>query len=54
LEASFAALQVGILDAQNHDSALAAGKQPIKQCRTSVADVEMAGGRWRKTHADLF
>ena len=37
--------EVGVLDAEQEDAALAPGEQPVEQRRSSVADVQMAGGR---------
>ena len=43
-EALFAALDVGVLDAQHHHSALLAGEEPVEERGAGVADVQVAGG----------
>src|SRR3954468_275924 len=42
------ALEVRVLDAEDERPAVAAGEQPVEQRRAGVADVELAGGTWRK------
>src|SRR5579863_2756632 len=49
---SFAALDIGILDAEHHGAALLPGKEPVEQGRAGIAHVEMPGGRGRKAHTD--
>ena len=42
------ALDVGVVDAQDHGAAVAAGVQPVEDERARAADVEKARGRGRK------
>jgi hypothetical protein len=44
------ALGVGVLDAQHERARTLAGEEPVEQCRTGAADVEIA--RRRRGHAD--
>src|SRR4029453_15713507 len=41
-------LRVGILDAENERPVVPAREQPVEQGSAGVADVQMAGRRWRK------
>src|SRR5271157_3306860 len=51
--ARLAALEVSVLDAQNHGAACLAGKQPVIESGAGVADVQLPGGRRRKTYTYL-
>src|SRR5262249_17562148 len=44
---------VGVLDAQQHFAALGFGIEPIEQGRARAADMQIAGGRGRKTRDDV-
>lgn len=46
------ALRIGILDPQNHRSAVLARKQPVEQSRARPSDVEIPCRRRRKTHSN--
>ena len=46
------ALGVGVFDAEHERAAVPAGEQPVEERRARAADVEIAGGRRRKTNAD--
>ena len=46
------ALAVGVLDAQQHLAAEAAGIEPVEQGRARAADMEEAGGRGREAGDD--
>ncbi len=43
LEARFAALHVGVLNAQYHNTARLPREQPVKQRGTRIADVQLPG-----------
>ena len=45
------ALEIGVFDAQDERAALAAGEQPVEQCRSGVTDVQMTCGRRRETNS---
>ena len=45
------ALDIGIVDAQDHDAAVAAGEEPVKDEGTRAPDVQKARGRGRKTNS---
>src|SRR5205814_7279914 len=44
---------IGILDSQNEGAAVMPGKKPVKQRGARPTNVEIAGGRWGKTHPNL-
>ena len=46
------ALDIGVVDAQHHGSAVVAGIEPIEDKGARAADVEKARGRRRKTNAN--
>src|SRR5215472_2900199 len=50
---SFAALKVGVFDAQDHCALHLARKQPVVKCGAGVADVQLPCRRWGKTYAYL-
>src|SRR5271157_30784 len=52
-EAFFAALDVGVLDAQDHGAALLPGEQPVEKRGACVADVQMSRGRRSEANANL-
>src|SRR5271157_2999220 len=52
-EALFAALDVGVLDAQDHDAALLPCEQPVEKRGAGVADVQMSRGRRSEANANL-
>ena len=43
---------VGIFDTQQHITAVLTGKQVVIQRGTHTADVQCAGGTWRKTNSN--
>ena len=45
-------LGVGILDAQYEHAAVATGVEPVEEGGTCASNVEVAGGRWGKSHSD--
>ena len=45
------ALDVGIVDAQDHGAAVVAGVEPIEDERARAADVQKAGGRRREANS---
>ena len=45
---------VGVVDAQDEDAVVRAGKSPVVDGRAGAADVELAGRGRRKTDADLL
>ena len=47
------ALHIGIVEPQNHRSAVPAGIQPVKNKSARAAHVKKSGGRGRKTHSRL-
>ena len=47
-----AAFNVRVFDAQHHGAAILSGKKPVEQGGTCIANVQMPGGRGRKTYAD--
>src|SRR5579862_6408426 len=49
LKAGFAALDVGIFDAQHHGSTLLPGEKPVKQSSARITDVKMPGRRRSKS-----
>ena len=52
-EAGFAALEVGVFDAQDHErAALLAREQPVEERGAGIADVQMPGRGRRKAHAN--
>jgi hypothetical protein len=51
-EAGFAAVKVGVFDAEDHGSTLLPGEKPIEKSCAGIANVQMAGGRWSETYAD--
>src|SRR5271157_3348300 len=52
-EAFFAALDVGVLDAQDHGAAPLPGEQPVEKRGAGVADVQMSRGRRSEANANL-
>src|SRR4029450_7245679 len=44
-------LRVGILDAEDERPVVPAREQPVEQGSAGVADVQMAGRRWRESHS---
>src|SRR5271157_2531000 len=52
-EALFAALDIGILDAQDHDAALLPCEQPVEKRGAGVADVQMSRGRRSEANTNL-
>ena len=51
-KAGLAAFDVRVLDAQHHGAALFSGEKPVEQGGTRIANMQMPGGRGRKTYAD--
>src|SRR3954451_21255311 len=51
-ETRFAAIEISVLDAQDHRPAGLAGEQPVEKGSARVAHVEMAGRRRREADAD--
>ena len=51
--ARFAALKVGIFDAEDEDSALLAREKPVEKRGARVAYVNLSGGRWGKANANF-
>ena len=47
------AIHIGVFDSQNKRATLIAREQPVEQGGARAADVQIAGGRGRETHADL-
>jgi hypothetical protein len=45
------ALDVGIVDAQDHRAAVVAGVEPVEDERARAADMEKAGGRRREANS---
>src|SRR5271157_134931 len=52
-ETLFAALDVGVLDAQDHDAALLPREQPVEKRGAGVANVQMSRGRRSEANANL-
>src|SRR5271157_668250 len=52
-EALFAALDVGVLDAQDHDAALLPCEQPVEKRGAGVANVQLSRGRRSEANANL-
>src|SRR5271157_1037280 len=52
-EALFAALDIGILDAQDHDAALLPCEQPVEKRGAGVANVQLSRGRRSEANANL-
>jgi len=44
---------IGIFDAEDEDTLLLAGKEPVEKRRANTADVEKAGWAWRESDSDL-
>src|SRR5271166_1261570 len=53
LVAGLAALEIGVFDAEDHRALGFAGEEPVVKCGAGVADVQLPGGRRRKTNAYL-
>jgi hypothetical protein len=51
LKAHLTALQISVLDAQNHGAAGLTGEEPVHQCSTGIADMELACRGWREANA---
>ena len=51
--AAFTALQVGVLDAQDHGAASLARKEPVIQGGSGIADMQLSGGRRGETYANF-
>ena len=47
-------LDVGVLDTDDERAALAASHQPIKECRTRVADVQLTRWTWSESQSHRF
>src|SRR5215472_11082151 len=53
-EADFAAVDVGVFDAEHHGSTLLAGEEPIEERGAGVADMKVASGGWSEADTDVL
>ena len=44
------ALNIGVIEAQDHRPAVVAGVEPVENKRSGTADVEKPGGRWGESN----